>query len=332
MSDNPTIQVDMKFRLMGHFTLIARNSITGESRTVADFDNLVVNQGLDFIGMTPASSASPCIGGCSVGTGTTPEAPTDTVMGNYLAGTTGILSGSFSTSYQLTTTPYYVDTIQTWEFPTGAAAGNLTEIGMIWRATSGANATPNANSPLFSRALIKNGSGTPITITILPIEILDVVYTIRMFVPFVDFTGSFFLDINGTPTSFSYITRPAQVQSGSSFWNFQAGQFGFALSVVNGIFPSRAYQSSTFAFSAITTIPSGLNGSSGSAAIGTYTTGSFSNTFSYTWVPSIVNYASGVGGFVWASYPLAWQTSVSPAIMKTSLQQLTMVFNVSWSN
>lgn len=333
MSDNPTIQIDMKFRLMGHFTLIARNSVTGESRIVADFDNLVVNQGLDFIGATPANSSSPCIGGCSVGTGTTPEAPTDTTMGSFLAGTVGAVSGSFSTTYQTTTTPYYVDTTQTWEFATGTAAGNLTEVGMIWIATSGSNHTPNASSPLFSRALIKNGSGTPITITILPIEILDVVYTIRMFVPFVDFTGSFFLDINGTPTSFSYITRPAQVIStGSNFWNFQTGQSGFALKTVNGTFFARAYQSSTFAFSAITAFPSGANGTSDAAVTGTYTSGSYSNTFSYTWIPSNANYGSGIGGFLWTPYPISWQTSISPAIMKTSVQQLTMVFNVSWSN
>lgn len=54
------------------------------------------------------------------------------------------------------------------QFAQGAAAGNISELGVGWDGTN-----------LFSRALVLNSEGNPTTITVLPDEFLTVIYELR---------------------------------------------------------------------------------------------------------------------------------------------------------
>lgn len=335
----PEIYIPLGIKLKGHFKLTAVNADTGAVRELAEFDNLIVNQGLDILGGGTAiiPNLSRVIGCCIVGTGTTPEAATDTHIQTFLAGATG--NGGIGVSYffNTTTTPYYTTTSTNWQFPTGTAAGNLTEIAMCATTTTGTNANPNAGSPAFSRTLIRSG-GVPVTITVLSNEILNVLYTVQIFVPSTPFTGTFSLNIDGTPTTFNYSILPCNVINNSgNFWTFGTNGSGFVFSATNpvGNAPAAAFQASTWATTAITSSPSGTHtdfSSGGSGILGTYTAGTYTQTFQYGWTPSQANYASGLGGFTWWCTQFNWQTTVTSAINKTSVQQLNMVFGLTWSN
>lgn len=335
------IEVGVHLKLKGYYRLWVVNADTGSVRELAAFENLIVNQGLDLMGNGVAvmgANFSQVVGCCIVGTGTTPEAPTDTTIGTFLAGTkTSSPSGLPTTySYQSSTAPFYTLSTTTWQFGVGVAAGNLTEIAMCGVTSTGTNATPNAGSPAFSRTLIRSG-GVPITITILANEILNVAYTIQMFVPTTPFTGTFSLNINGTPTTFNYSILPSFVQTTGFTWGWPNG-FGFQVAASNSVGnpAANAYQASTFvpAPSPYTTQPSGINFQYGSsvATTGAYTLGTYSKTFQYVFNVGDANYASGIGAFqIFLAQP-TWQITITPAIMKTNLQVLTMNFAMSWSN
>lgn len=127
MNANPTLQIG----LTGHFLLEAVNAETGERRFLAEFDNLITNGGLDRLGAA-GSSHGTVISHVQVGTGSTAPANTDSALANYLAGTNR--SYSYSASYGGNPT-YHTEGTHYWEFGQGAAAGNLSEIGVGWAAS-----------------------------------------------------------------------------------------------------------------------------------------------------------------------------------------------------
>ena len=159
--------------------------------TLAEFDNLILDAGLNRLGTGGVANC------CQVGTGTSAPAVTDTTLQAYLVGTSTIQADS-AQSY-VAGPPAYVTMSRTFRFGTGVAAGNLTEVGVGWATASGS---------LFSRARIVDGGGSPTTISVLSDETLDVVYTLRAYVP-ADATGSVTL----AGTSYGYTMRWAGVGS-----------------------------------------------------------------------------------------------------------------------
>ncbi len=152
--------------------------IPGTRRLCADwFSNLITNQGLNYIG-----EQSDYLDACHVGTSSTAPQFTDTGLLGFIAGTANRTSNTTSAA---SGSPYYGKRIIVYRFGIGAAAGNLSEVGVGRTATTG---------NLFSRALIVDGVGAPTTITVLADEFLDVTFELRMYVPLIDVTGSTTLD------------------------------------------------------------------------------------------------------------------------------------------
>jgi hypothetical protein len=79
-------------------------------------------------------------------------------------------------------------------FNEGTLAGNYSEIGIF---------TANNNTSAVALSLILDGSGNPTTITVLADEILDVVYTRRLYVERGDWTGSILVGA----TNYNYTAR-----------------------------------------------------------------------------------------------------------------------------
>ncbi|MCU4387999.1 hypothetical protein KTH40_10330 [Acinetobacter haemolyticus] len=130
-----------------------------------EFHNLVLDSGLERMGV------GTWLQNCRVGSGSSEPIPTQQRLDNTIATTTNILSSSNVTN--TTTKPYYKATRHTFRFSEGAAAGNLTEVGLGW--------TQSGDVPCWSRALIKDSNGNPTTLTILSDEILDVIVTVRVY-------------------------------------------------------------------------------------------------------------------------------------------------------
>lgn len=324
-----SIVIPIKFKVRGHFHLTAINADTGEVRELADFDNLIVNQGLDFIGKGSPGTGAVVFYGCSVGTGTTPAAPGDILMQNFLAGTNTNVGAS---GVNVGSPTYATSTSTTYQFATGVAAGNLTEIGIVAPAAGqGVGTVPTAATLLFSHSLIMIG-GSPGTITILANEILNVVYTVTMFPIVTTLTGTFTLNTNGTLTTVNYSILSAGVGA--------SGRYALASNASSlnlGYAPSTDF-AYTGTLGLVTGVPTGTNaifGTGSTANFAAYTTGTFFQSITINIPVAGANLSPGIGAVTFVppnGFSTQLQIAFSPIIPKTNIQTFSYVLNISWSN
>ena len=156
----------LNFNLAGYFNLVVRDGETLEvTRQTGFFKNLITDYGLNRLG------TDSILGGACVGTGTAPPQASDIALQSRIATTGQTINEDLIVGPNAE--PYYSGRVRTWRFQTGVAAGNLTEVGVM-----AINSEP---FPLWSRSLILDTSGNPVSITVLPTEILDVVYELRLY-------------------------------------------------------------------------------------------------------------------------------------------------------
>jgi hypothetical protein len=129
----------------------------------AEIPNLVTNNGLDLKG-----SSGSFIQSCSLGTGTTPPAVGDSALVAYDRTEDTIVSVTTSARGSA---PYYGYQTFVYRFNPPGTNDNYTEIGFH----------PDGGSTnLFSRVLTEVG-GSPVAISVLADEYLDVTYELRMY-------------------------------------------------------------------------------------------------------------------------------------------------------
>lgn len=329
-----TLTLNTKCKLQGRFKLEAINADTGDVRQLAEFDNLIVNQGLDFIGRGgPATSPNNVVYcGCVVGTGTTPPSATDTSLQTFLAGTV-TTAGASNTYTGASLWQSQCNTI--YQFGVGVAAGNLTEIGITAPAVGQTTGTvPTSASPIFSRALIMVG-GSPGTITILSNEILQVTYTLILNLIQTVQTGTFSLNTDGTITTVNYSLLTAQ--GAAPFW-----QINNAVQPINSTLTTGS-SSSGFPSGSTLGLPNGTpTGAATSLGVSTtvgtaaYVTGNYFKSYTYTIPIAIVTASNSFGAMLLinggTSNSTPIQVSFSPAIGKTNAQTMQIVINIGWSN
>lgn len=276
--------------------------IADSAVVVADwFDNIITNQGLNRIGTN-----SDWLDAVQVGSGTATPQATDTGLQTFVAGTSTNQSFAFSAQ---STPPYFATFTRTRRFAVGAAAGNLSEVGVGW-ATTG--------STLFSRALILDGSGNPTTITVLADEVLDVTYQLRTYPPANDVSGS--ITVTGVGT-IATTTRAAFVTS--TTWASDG--------TVGGIHNPSIFSGS---IGAITDSPSGSS-SQVSATNNTYSNNSLQMTASATWGLNNGNFS--VNSLLFrlgandSNQMGVMQVGFGTPIPKTSSNTLTLNFTHTWA-
>lgn len=181
-------------QMQGMYTIRKYCAKTGQlKQEVGPFSNKIVNIGLDqacYLGRVVTTAY--------VGTGTAPATNTDISMGNQTASTGNILT---STNARSSVVPYWHQHTYTFSFTPGQVVGNITEVG-VGKDTASLN-------NLWSRELIVDSQGNPVTITVLADESLDIVYSARYYPNIADFTGA--VDINGI--TYNYTGRVAEVNS-----------------------------------------------------------------------------------------------------------------------
>lgn len=198
MNFQSSMQVGALFKLIVH-----KGNPEQPTKETPMFHNLVLDAGLDRL------SVGSAIGRVCVGSGNSTPVVTQTSLDAFIASTT-TTQGSDAGGKQIITEPYYYWARRTYRFGEGVAAGNLSEIGLGW-----------TNTNLFNRALIKDASGNPTTITVLADEFLDVVVELR-FYPQRNFTGNFnLLDKLGAVISTHTVEGSCWLGSESS--NFELG-------------------------------------------------------------------------------------------------------------
>lgn len=213
--------------------------------------------------------------------------------------------------------PNYISTKNYgWQFSAGEATGTWSEVGVGWFEDDILDAT---NHRIWSRVKIVDGGGTPVTITLLADEVLDVFYILKASMPLSDDTKS--VTISGT--SYSYTLRRADAGSGILGLAFGADIVGTNLYDGN--------------IGSITEFPSGVSDYAPNyEAAHAYVNNSY--TLGYTVVIPLgtANFSGGIKSItpLWSSgrlmNPLV-QYEFSTPIPKTSTKTLSLDISFSWA-
>ncbi|GAB2899699.1 hypothetical protein ACCI51_18180 [Microbulbifer echini] len=289
----------------GFYTLKKTDS-SGRSTSLS-FENLITDIGLNKLG---TMSADDIVRNFYVGSGSATPAFTDTNMNSLVGASSSIQSDSEGT--QIEVAPYYVYLKKTVRFAVGAAAGNLSEVGVGWES--------DPSGSLFSRALIRDADGNPTSLTVLNDEYLDVTYELRIYPETSDVTGV--VAIGGK--DYQYIARPGNLASTNTD--------GWSLGRSNtSVSKPWAYDGS---LGAVTGLPSG-NADDGAGAAVPYTSNSLQASVQQMWglndgnlggVRSIRVYMG------WSCWQLQFSnTSDGSAIPKDTSNVLSFVLTHSWA-
>ncbi|WP_289115970.1 hypothetical protein [uncultured Psychrobacter sp.] len=281
--------------------------------------NLILNQGLDFFGGGKGNSIN---ASCAIGSGNSTPAITQTKLDAFLA----LASGSDTTSDYS-----YVDEgdslYKVWQQKkyrfTGLDDVNISEVGLV----SQGGAT---NYHLNTRALIKDSSGAPTSISLKLGETLDIYYKTHKVIDTRD--KSFvvnLLDGSGEATPYNVIARPVNIGGGT--------QGSLAFSAVH-ISTAAEYSGNMVASGELTAnntvYPSGsLYGGYKAVQDFPYVKGSYKKGFSFN-VP-LDGGNGNIRTMAITSSMTAWQlrfgsvANDSP-IVKTNKDILSIPFEISW--
>jgi hypothetical protein len=306
--------INLHTKLSGEYKIVIKRD--GKEIETEWFKNLILNQGLDQLG----SDNEVLYGYARVGTGTTAPVITNTTLEAQVgvsqqgpASTTQVNSGA--PNYTTLTTYQYV-------FTQGSVTGNISEVGVGW-ATTG--------STLFSRALIVDGTGTPTTITLLPIDQLIIYYRLNASQPTTDTTTSVMI----SSVSYPYTIRTAYAGNYAS--NGVTFKYGYAFTKLGG---SIIMYGNDAALGPITGALSGTiiaNSGNGGFTFSypAYTPGSYYRDSTFSVDVNTANAVGGIGGIQWQmglySTSLASQLVLPTPIPKTNTQVLTLTVRFTWA-
>lgn len=287
----------------GLYNFVVRNADGSIKRDYGWQPNLILDSGLNMIGGSGPGNT------CRVGSGSNAPLVTNTALQNPVAMTTQIQANDVGYAEAA---PYYGWIRKRFRFPNGAAAGNLSEVGIGTSAVEGT---------LFSRALILDGSGNPTTITVLGDETLDVTYELRLYPPTADAT--FNLTLAGVVHACRM--RPASVNT--NLWSPQylldygtqiaayivarTGGIGSQLEAANGDYIAQT-----------------------SSPPLDYSNNSRKRQWKFDMDLNEFNNALGIGSVEMSGQYQTfgqWQCSFTPPIPKDATKKLSLTFEISWN-
>ena len=153
----------MNVGLLGEVQVVVKRADGSVKLDTGFFSNVITNLGLDAIG-----NNIDIMQVCAIGTGNVEPKETDTGLVSYIGSGT-ILSDSYTDTYDPKVTDYYkCSRTRGFRF-SGLSNVNISEVGLVSTPDKSAHRT-------YTRTLIKNSAGSPITITVLDGEILELQY------------------------------------------------------------------------------------------------------------------------------------------------------------
>ncbi|GEM_PF-511438 len=280
--------------------------------------NLITNAGMNYIANTPASGDQ--FGrrwgySCRVGSGSAEPAFTDVALTTQKAVATRSDS-EFTFSWGTAADAGKVIFFTEHTFAVGAAAGNITEIGMSYLPTDN----------LQTHALFKDSGGSPVVIVVGADEQLIVRYYTKFSVSTSDVTFS--TTTSPTPTLYSLTLRPCNV--GAEAINSTT----IGLSVVGGTSNTRvsAFTGASSGVGPVTGLPSGTDSGNVliSATFDSYVNNSFEIVGNINLTSTQLNF-SNIGALKINGTPFAWQLGISPRLTKASPETIKLSIKSIWS-
>ena len=248
---------------------------------------------------------------CQVGSGSTLPSASDSSLVNRLASTN---VSNTTEAGKATEAPYFCYRRKTFRFAEGAAAGNLSEVGVGWASTGS----------LYSRELILDGSGDPTTITVLADEILDVTYEKRQYMPAVDSSGVITLD----GVDYAYVGRASNVTIANDTTGWQIPVAGISAGLVPPAFAHRAYEGT---IGGVLSEPSGAADAPTSSTALAYVANSKQRSWTLLWNNNQANFATGIRSVRTKCGIGNYQLGFTPAIPKDLTKVLSLTFQHSWA-
>ena len=314
------INIPLVNKVAGRFRIFVKNSEGEVTKDTGWFDNLITNQGMDWLGTAPPNygvsySQQLICTHCGVGTGNTAPTVADTHLTSFLAmyppATNGNVEG-FSTSTYVAGPPTYWSGIFVYNFAVGAVVGNIAEIGC------GNTASTDTQPQLFSHALIVDSLGSPTTISLTSADALVVNYELRMYLDLTDNTYS--MVIAGVTYSGTY--RRDEVTIVPHYYltiSYDINGTPFYLTAYNGTIGT------------VTGQPSGTSYRVSSSTHVAYTLGSYTSQQTNNFALGDANLSGGITAIRTESNQGNYQFAVSPAIPKTAAYTLTITWSVTWA-
>jgi len=303
----------MTIGLQGFFTIKIRQPC-GTIRREYRFPNLILNNGLNGIGTNGTSWVSVI----ALGTDTTP--PDASQTGLISLGPSSSSNNSSTTGFVAGPPPY------SWiryskRFAQGTATGTWSEVGI---GRTGSN--------LWSRSLILDGGGSPLPITVLAIEIVDIEYELRAYPSIVDATGTRTI----STVDYDYIVRPA----GLSAYGTHAAD-----SLVSGNWMSAGAHTYLIggdgaigAYNAFGVTGNTTGQFYKTPSVASYASGSYTKTITYSFSISECNVSTGLLKSFQYYYMNTgnnsyWQYACqfTPPIPKDNTKTLSLTFSQTWA-
>ena len=308
---NTAINTAINTGFSGRFHLVkSRDGVVSQE---LEFDNLILDSGLERLGV------GWIIDRCKVGSGNTAPTVADVNLASELATSTDVRTVTpFITA---NTASRWTEVTTCYRFAAGVGTGTIAEVGVGWAAG------------LWSRTLIKDGSGVPTTITKLADETLDVYYTLRIQLPASDITGSIVLE----GVTYDYILRPANIntypQTQNAFFGNAFGGYGST--------DGSSWDASNTSIAAVDSAP-GVHGSGSGRSSAAYTPGSNTRRITYSAGLDAANVAGGFKSIVLPVYGAygngqqRWQmgfyvSGVATAVPKTATKIFSIVLDFTWA-
>ena len=298
----------MNLELAGYYRITATNKDTLAERVLADwFPNLITNNGLNLINFGKGNMTRYCY----VGSGSTAPTVNDSGLQNKIATATG--STTFDNYSAKATPPYYGYTTRSWTFAPGEVLGNLSEVG-CGKDAAGIN--------IFSRSLITDALGNPITITVLADDYLTITYELRCYPPLEDSVST--VDIAGVATECT--VRASEVTYGQRWGFYQSGDYNTA---VNGNSISTTVHKGVLG--SITGSPTlSLGSINQSSPSDVYTPGSHFRDGVVNLSLTQGNSVEGISAINIATWLGSFQVGFNPPIVKDNTRTLRLNYRVGW--
>lgn len=291
------------------------------------FKNLITDLGMDYLGNAPSSRYN--LTYCRLGTGNAAAANGDQSLYAQVAATSTAGLGAAS---GLSVAGDYVYNRVSRRFAAGTASGvNLAEVGMSYT---------NTGNTLFSRSLLKDGSGNPTTISLQPDEVLDVVYELRVYLPAQDIVVNTTIDGVATTVTIRRSTNTTQVN-----WWAQALGYTFipySRGDEQGYLGFTGYDAYENSIAAATGWGGGNNTTEAVRTLLAYVAGSYTTKVKLDFGLTVGNYPTGIGFITCGTVGLFGDSRfncsygpfgyiINPKMNKTSARTATVTLGLTWA-
>lgn len=227
------MNINQNIGVSGEFRVVVKSRDGKVKHDTGFQNNLVLDNGIKhYLGLSMIDNhnrdiehKNGILRNCVVGSGNTTPMASDVALANYEASTYSAINDIYG--YEQPTEELHNGFVKLWRQLTYVFDGinnkNITEVGLAsysndeWFSNE---RVVKRTYTLCTRALIKDKQGSPIAITVLEGELLEVTYRINVYVDIRRQTGSFTLTTNKDGTdveeTFDYFLQPYAVVNGST--------------------------------------------------------------------------------------------------------------------